>query len=61
MTELQNISFCIYINKVFKVIKVIKVFRMKKHFRNISASCLHQFICLKIKFTIFFIQINSLI
>ena len=34
---------------------------MNKHFKNISASGLHQFIFLKLTFTILFLQIYSLI
>ena len=33
---------------------------LKKHFKNISASCLHQFIYLKITVTILFIQFYGL-
>ena len=44
----------IYIHKVFK-------FKMNKYFKNVSVSCLHQFIFLKITFTVLFLQIYSLI
>ena len=49
------IYICMYV-----YVYVYKVFKMKKHFKNISASCLNWFIYLKITFTILLIQFYSL-